>query len=320
MTNIPRPLHHLNTASSIYPSAWKQVETMLSGKGKDLPDWPAWCFLPMAGWYAIVSEGIKITDIDVIGDVGRLSAIGTWRYTQGIYRFDPDTYKALIATVLLGDIPANVLMRLPEWSLYIETPDMQWLGTPLHGFWAHLEWDVNKDRKELRLLLDTGAALIPIPLHIGDWPLTEAVSKMAHEAAIQAKSMKNGFLRNADSGQQIADMIQPLIALILYICSDEPEIDDERKPGTAPKHPAAKKVKGVWRWFPPDKPRIWTIGKQIGAKLREVHRAAGGSHTVKPHIRRAHWHGFWKGSKKGERSFFYHWLPPILVTGNTASE
>src|SRR5690606_8718894 len=43
------------------------------------------------------------------------TTLAAWRMTQGIYRIDPALYDALITTDLAGDIPANVLMRLPEW-------------------------------------------------------------------------------------------------------------------------------------------------------------------------------------------------------------
>ena len=57
-----------------------------------------------------------------VPDVGLLAAIGTWRYSQGIYRFDDSVYEALRDTVPSGDMPVDVLYRLPEWCVYIETP------------------------------------------------------------------------------------------------------------------------------------------------------------------------------------------------------
>ena len=34
-----------------------------------------------------------------------------------------------------------------------------------------------------------------------------------------------------------------------------------------------------------------------------------------PHIRRAHWHSFWKGPRKEEekREIVFHWIPPLPV-------
>ena len=186
--NLPTPLNHLNAASKLYPQAWKQVEHFLSVRGKEITDWPPWCFLPMAGWYAIVSGGgDNRLGLDQIGDVGRLAAIGTWRYTQGICRFDSDFAAAITDTILSGEMPVEVLYRLPQWCVYIETPGQKWIDVPLHGFWVHLEYDVNNERTELRLVLDAETALVPLPIHLGPWPFLEAVSRAMNEAAMQGK-------------------------------------------------------------------------------------------------------------------------------------
>ena len=46
----------------------------------------------MAAWYATVSEEKGTLPLDRIGDVGWLAASGSWRVTQGVYRFDQDLY------------------------------------------------------------------------------------------------------------------------------------------------------------------------------------------------------------------------------------
>ncbi|WP_192905784.1 AcrVA2 family anti-CRISPR protein [Geobacter anodireducens] len=295
---------------------------MLANRGSSLPDWPKWCFLPMAGWYAIVSGGGgNRVPPHMIADVGRLAAIGTWRYSQGIYRFTTEMYQAIADTGLRGNLPSDVLMRLPEWCVYVETPDRIWLGTHLYGIWAHLESDANDGRRELRLLLDTEDALIPIPVHLGDWTVEEAVTRMINETARQSVvHLKRPFLRDVATDMQIADALRPLISLLLYLCSDEPEIDDDREPGAFPAQPHPRKTKQGLRWFPPDRPRIWTVGGKMAVRLREARQAAErststGQRTLTPHIRRAHWHGFWTGPLDGPRRFSYHWLPPILVSG-----
>jgi len=60
----------------------------------------------MAAWYPIVSEGKGPLPLDRIGNVGRLAALGSWRVTQGVYRFDQDLYEAVRGTPLEGDLPA----------------------------------------------------------------------------------------------------------------------------------------------------------------------------------------------------------------------
>lgn len=314
--SIPRPVQHLIAAGRMYPDAWRQVDVFREGRGRDVPDWPRWCFLPMGGWYAMVSadqcDGGPITDLRLVADVGRLAAIGAWRYSQGIYRFDADLYASLRDTTFSGEIPSEVLYRLPEYSIYIETPGMDCLGYHLHGFWTHLECDANDGRTELRLLLDTESDLIPIPLHLGDWSLAVAVTKAIEQIykGPGLPGIKFPRLRDADVDRQVAAALTPLVSLVLYICSDN--VDIAGPGGSKPARPEPKRIKHGWRMFPVDKPIIWIVGKSIGDQLREAICVAGGA--VAPHIRRAHWHGYWVGPAEQKR-FRYQWLSPILVGG-----
>lgn len=54
----------------------------------------------------------------------------------------------------------------------------------------------------------------------------------------------------------------------------------------------------------------------MGAALRRAYHASetGQTHggTVRPHIRRAHWHSFWVGSGD-DKKINVKWLPPIAV-------
>ncbi|MFL9999371.1 hypothetical protein PQR34_49145, partial [Paraburkholderia sediminicola] len=70
--------------------------------------------------------------------VNVLATLAGWRVTQGVYRFDPTLYNALIATPIEGKLPTELLSRLPEWTVYIETPGMRWVGEPLHGVFAQV--------------------------------------------------------------------------------------------------------------------------------------------------------------------------------------
>jgi len=312
-----RPVNHLHAAGRLYPDAWQQVDIFRADRGRDLPDWPHWCFMPMAAWHAIASEGAPRLPIERALDVGRLAAIGTWRYSQGVYRFAPHVYSALLDTIPTGDMPVDVLYRLPEWSVYIETPAANWQQDPLHGFWAHLEWDANTGRSELRLLLDTDAMLIPIPLHMGPWTITEAMDRSITEAKRQATIHQiHGAYGSADD---IAPHLYGLVSLVLYLCSDEPEIDDEREPGASPQRPKPTRTKGGWRLFAAKRPRTWSVGNELEKKLTsQAASEDDGTDTrkVAAHLRRAHWHGYWTGPRDGERRFGYKWLPPTVVAGD----
>lgn len=314
----PRPVEHLNVAIKLYPDTSKLVDTFRAGRGKDLPHWPDWCFLPMAAWYAMVCEGNRVSVLtpDLAGDVSKLAAIGTWRYSQGIYRVDQDLMNALTDSPVSGSLPSEVLHRLPEWCIYVETPGLKWFGDTLYGFWAHLEWDANTGRTELRLLLDCENDLIGMPLHMGAWTITEAVDRAMSEASKQAQALGITAPPNTTMVQDGAAQINPLVSILLYLCSEEPEIDDTREPGTTPTRPRPKKTKKGWRLFPADRPRVWSIGATIGSQLRQAFAGEATGRTVRTHLRRGHWHGFWTGKREGERKFIYRWISPLVVRGH----
>jgi hypothetical protein len=273
----------------------------------------------MGGFYAIVSAQHQTQQLGLqqIPDVSALAALGTWRYSQGIYRFDSQAQQALASTLLHGEMPTDVLLRLPEWCLYIETPDQQWFGQPLHGFWCHLESDANTQRRELRFLLNHGDSLSPQILHLGGWTVTEAVDRYISEAKRQGRAA--GITLPADASEaveHISAQIQPLLAMILYLCSDEPEITDREHPEQRPSRPRPTRTKKGWKLFAPKAPKIWQVGEQLGEALRKDHGADPTGRRVKPHLRRAHWHGFWSGPRDGERRFGYKWLPPTVVAAD----
>lgn len=320
--NQPRPIHHLNTAMALYPNLPHWVDTFRADRGKSLSKWPDWCFLPMAGWYTVVSDGnqMEVLTLQVAGDVSRLAAMGTWRYSQGIYRLTPELLAALLDSPVSGKLPSDVLYRLPEWCVYVETPGQHWLGEPIHGFWAHLEYDMNTGRSELRFLFDGERSLTGLPVHIGDWTITEAIGRAMGEAKRQQQARGGVFEMKADDIQTASADLNPFISVLLYLCSEEPEIDDARQPGESPNRPSPKKTKKGWRLFPPDKPRVWSVGIRLGAQLRAAQDSQEPGEptgrTVRPHLRRGHWHGFWLGPRNGERRFEYRWISPLMVGNN----
>ncbi len=308
----------LNAATDDYPAAWKMAEAWRQDKGKDLPDWPDYCFFPMAGWYAAVCAELNVDKVSMtyIADVARLAALGAWRYTQSIYRINPALYQSLIDTVPRGQLPVSLLMRMPEWCVYIETPGLQHDGVELHGFFAHLEWDANREQPELRLLLVKENGLLASPLHIGPWTITEAVDRAASEANknIQAQRIPGSI--PTDYAQEQAAQLYPLISLLLYVCSDGVEY----RASTQPSNPEPKRTKKGWRLFAANHMRVWNLGDKIGEQLEQYSAKEKDSSSsraaTRPHIRRAHWHTFYAGPLDAEREVRVKWIPPLLIAAS----
>jgi hypothetical protein len=197
---------------------------------------------------------------------------------------------------------------MPEWSLYLETPMVELGDERVHGAWCHLESDANTGGTELRLLLDLDRVLVPIPVHLGSWPLAEGLAKaaeMAHRNAIA-----HGIQLSASNA-----LAASIPAVRQTAVPANPEPVSTRRHGT--------------KTFAANKETVWDVGVRIGAALRAAYQreetggdAAPTGRGVRPHVRRAHWHVFVSGPRlrddgsaiaAGERIRELRWLPPIPV-------
>lgn len=315
----------LIAVSKCYPNAWKNIDLMRQGRGKEFPNWSDWCYAPMGAWYAIVSaqhQAQKLTTEQQIADIATLAALGAWRVTQGIYRFDPALYDAIVETKITGDLPSDVLYRLPEWCVYIETPGLKWIDKECHGALVHLEEDSGTGQCELRFVFDCGDVIGNVPLHIGNWSLEESLRRMSERSKQNAVeyAQATGIEIEYQHGEHldvVSKCLEPFISLVLYLCSQNAEIGDGQR---QPTFPSPRKTKSGLRIFAPDKPTTWDVGLRIGAALRRAYHDEqthqGGSHNApRPHIRRAHWHAYWTGARMEEdkRKRQVKWLPPIAV-------
>lgn len=336
----------LQKISRQYPSAWKHAEYFRSIRD-ELGGWDDWCYLPLGGWHSIVANSIgaaQIQSMEKLADISKLAALGAWRMTQGIYRFEPEIYHALINTRTNNTLPSELLFRLPEWCVYIETPGIMWSGAELRGVWAHLEHDVNNKRKELRLLSDSKLGNLPMVLHLGDHSLYDALTQSiatSNQNLQDAQSYgvvtsKFGSVNFSD--QQIKKLvdetINPIISLLLYLCTESPDITNNGQPG-APSNPKPKKVKKGWRTFATNQATTWDVGVRVGAAIKQAATMSDHSdgettgRTVRPHIRRAHWHTYLSGKRKREdgsdipasqRRRELKWIPPLPIAVTSPDE
>jgi len=170
-----------------------------------------------------------------------------------------------------------------------------------------------------------------MPVHLDAKSIKDAVKRAMVEgernAAKYGGKDLSGFQKQSEAEAMnfLTENISALISLILYLCSVNAEISTSTNPDKKPQIPNGKRVKkGQIRYFPPDRPTVWDVGYRIGAALL-AHRLAGDQKSTKGskrphtsprlHIRRAHWHSYWIGSKKKpeERKLMVKWLHPILV-------
>jgi hypothetical protein len=194
----------------------------------------------------------------------------------------------------------------------------------MHGFFAHLEWDIKEKREELRLLMDASDILLPIPIHlIGT--LEEALAEVEKVSRETARN-RLGFDLPSFHKEHLKE-VAPLVSLLLYLCSQAAEIRDAKGADRLPKNPKPQKTKHGFKTIPASNPTAWEVAFRLGAALRTViaeererDQPVGSHSSPRPHIRCAHWHSFWSGSRADsarsgsmDRKLILKWLPPIPV-------
>ena len=291
--------------------------------GKDR-NWHSACYLPSAALinYAVDTEPPQRQE--TFREMLALQSILSWRATQGIYRFDPDLYREIAATPLTSTLPVEAFFTLPAWGLYIELQDGRFAGRVVDGVFISLSDDSASEGYglELRLVFVAGRGdsivSFPLPLTGGtigdclDALQVSGVHSLQKHLGREAAGTISPLREDADF---VADLARCL-SLVLYLCSEEPDTPAPRaRPLPRRDKRGAVIVEAV-------QPKVWDVGLRFGTQYRawqgsHMSEGADSGHggSVRPHVRRAHWHGYWYGKldQAEKRTFRLRWLSPILV-------
>lgn len=308
-TNILEPTDHLNFISKKYNKIWKMIDTVRKHPIHGSTHWPAWSYAPIHTYDAILSVYKEYDNIQSpFGVIEKIAALAPWRLTKGIYEYEPSVYKSIGDNEIKGNIPVEVLHRIPEWSVYIKTPNF--MG--INGFFAHLEYDHISKMTLLRFLLDSENDLYPLTIHIGGWTVEEGLNRFYTESGKQhniadCKSLCSELVKAN------LPLVQKCLSLLLYLCIDEPDI--ERIQNNLPCRPRVKKGKKKQPLMPPKYTTVWQVGKRLAKQMIIPNEAKGNSHKSPiPHIRRGHYHGVWTGKRNSpDRKFIYNWWHPTVI-------
>lgn len=323
----------LDEFSARHPGIWKDVDKMRNQIAR-IQAVPSWCFMPEDGWNNLIVSMLANGDMDgflplimmdgpAILRSGQMASeaafFGTWRITQGDYRFDPTLFAELVATPVTGPIPTDMLKRLPEWAVYVETPGMiHPSGLPLVGFGARLCTHAIGDFLCIQIFAAQPNGDIIRGSHtvmLNGLTVEESLDLVERETEKNLRSIGLAAQGPAQDSVVWNKFFSGVISLLLWLCSEEPEIGNGR-----PVRPTQVRTKKGLRHFPADKPTVWNVGVRTGSALagaKAVPRARGepgdGTHaSPRGHVRRAHWHSYLTG-RKGNPTRIRHWLSPTLV-------
>jgi hypothetical protein len=111
------------------------------------------------------------------------------------------------------------------------------------------------------------------------------------------------------------DDVMPTMALVLFMCASNQNMTTIHEPGPAPKNPTKARKRS--------KATIHECGFEWTDAYRKYRQATESRHlggSVRPHVRRGHYHHFWTGPRDGERKLICHWIPPTLVKGTLGTQ
>lgn len=241
-----------------------------------------------------------------------------WRATKGVYSFDPDLFDQLTQTPLEGDLPTEVLTRLPEWCVWVNVDEritLSWAG-PVVGFFAYVHRLSHGDNF-LQMVLafrgPEGLEAVGLPLRLRG-TLAESIE---YQESLSEKY--SDALHSRPPNLNLSE-VAPLVNLVLYLCAPKLDIQGEKQ-GHTPHKPKAHTRRGKAKLPKARHTHIWRVGAKIGQALRKAKQAPCLSEgpgdaraPTMPHVRRAHWHLYWVG--KGRKTPCLKWIAPTLVNAD----
>lgn len=334
MSNNNLAIQTLEQISQNYKFLWYAIEKKIIANYENQL-WDKQILIPYAEWLSPLldiskpdwKKGLKEGDMMPINgiDFTSICTIGTWRYSKGIYKVDDLIAKNLLKTDISIKIPSTLLLNQPEWSIFVDTTnfDIFLKDKKVIGFWSnincfHTATSTYSDQNFLIItpLFESGfAEMLSVSILLNPnknqtiEEITDSIPKILGKFA-EPNSRTNEQIT------EINDFKKRVVQILLLICQPEPDLSEDKKQITALNNRTYPvKIKSQLRLFEAKKIRRFDVGLRIGNELRQsIADYLNSGKKVEPHLRRAHWHGYWKGSQKqNEQIFFYKWIPPILV-------
>jgi hypothetical protein len=345
---LERPTRLVRDVERTFPDVWKRVEQQVE-LFRTSATWPDWTLYPMNAVQLLVflethpdlwqvmsrspAEGQALMARTIAGMTAKdqreqltvsayVAAGAHWRLGRGIYRFDPTLQESLLTTPLNGEIPVQLLFRLPEWALYIDLDaGLVVEGHRLLGFFTHLEFDITHQRPELRLLwlLETLPPTVNQAWLPSGFPLQVATIGEAREMVkISSQPLREDGVLSDEHVGQWATLVLTCLSFVIYLCSQGADISRRHHPEFRPARARLQPTKTGPRFVNPGGPAWWEVGYRVGTALRAAappqpsdEPPAPDRRGPAPHLRRAHWHLYWTGA--GRQIPEVRWLHPILV-------
>ena len=248
-----------------------------------------------------------------------IAQIERFKRTKQVYNFDKDFLSELYNTDPNIPITGELFQTLPHRVMYL---------------------DYSANRELCDAMKTDGTLITVLDIGVGDeiyWILFcaayyEGKSTFVHSLImpnsnepITVAEMVNSrevMYYNEDATKSEASMIMTLMQALIYLCSFEPDIRET--PMSKQRYKEAKAKKPKDKKAKVDMPeREYKVGEYFGAAFRKytiehadetTKKSTGTGSSKRPHMRRAHWHGYWRGKKGSEnRTLVRRWVHESFI-------
>lgn len=279
------------------------------------------CYLPSHIVTKIMQE---IGNVNPRHSSSIMFQLASWRQYKQIYSFDADFANVLMESATEELIPCDVLKSVPYPAFYIHINGKNNLGDNASGFFA--AFDIIGEDLLLNLMEinnDDNRTITSVPIFLKD-------GMSLQDSFKEIRRLCKGYDNEVASKrgiQILSDFASKALQLILYICAVNADICENPEQKSYYRKPSnASLSKDIAREV-----RKWDVGYRIGNVIRKVDHSKDNDddatiidynpnhkHTPKrPHVRRGHFHHFWKGSKiLGTREIVLKWIPPTFINAN----
>lgn len=257
-----------------------------------------------------------------------LHTFGAWRNSLGIYKIDDDVVDDVTKSAIPNDTPISIFERLPEFCVYFDISNASYnknIDIPLLGFWALYDYlpDV-KNHRVLKIVFDFGDKVQDIATEV----MLSIDTTSTVEQSLLDVLHKTDEYNYADGSifrgmQSNITLTKIALSFLLWLCAETPDITSitgEPIPKELLRLPRYTVNKKTGTFIVPNAPFFYDIAKRLGGEIRTFNEHIGQSDdrvssNKRPHIRKGHWHGHWRGTGQA-KEFFVKWQPATFVNAS----
>jgi hypothetical protein len=292
-------------------------------------------FMPFADFYQHVYDitdgpwGVRLMEpADAQNFVMALYQEYVWSFTKTTIIIEEEVRSALINGKMNSAFPAEVFKRLPYWSVYIPVFDYSMCPD------EHPTDKIAAIGMVVTRVDVDGDDTIVIDLNLVLKDKEDIQNQMYFldlrgKTIVEALELKRVYnVRHRDTPETEEETMETLpgilewfLPIVAYVCSQQvPIVNAAGECEWVTHNPEPKKKGKGWVLRQTGKPKTLVYGQELREALERHNAALRESGDRKPHVRAAHWHGYWTGPRNGKRNYIHHWIPPVIVSGTVKEE